>query len=64
MKRNRKYKAPPPKGFTTTELGSAVFASIEGRPPDKDYLEKEKSSKGRSRDENRDGAGDCKENKE
>jgi hypothetical protein len=64
MKRNRKYKEPPPRGLTTTELGSAVFASIEGRPPDKDYLVKGKSSKGSSPDEDRDGAGDFKENKE
>lgn len=31
-------KRRPPQEFITTELGSAVFASVEGRPKDEAYL--------------------------
>ncbi len=69
MKKNREYKghkeireskkhdevkSPPPREFITTELGSAVFASIDGRPTDEEYLIREKSS----RDDVEDGASD------
>lgn len=32
------HKKNPPKEFIPTELGSAVFASVNGRPSDKEYL--------------------------
>jgi len=33
-----KYKEPAPREFIPTELGSAVFASVDGRPTDEEYL--------------------------
>ena len=38
MKKNKEYKQPAPKEFIPTELGSAVFANVSGRPADKEYL--------------------------
>ena len=39
------YKKPAPKEFVPTELGSAVFASVDGRPSDKEFLIYDKNSK-------------------
>jgi len=55
MKKSRKngeYKKPMPREFIPTELGSAVFASVDGRPTDEEYLIKDK----RTRDDVEDGA--------
>lgn len=38
MKKNKEYKQPAPKEFIPTELGSAVFANVSGRPTDEEYL--------------------------
>lgn len=38
MKKEKKYKQPPPRDFVHTELGSAVFADAGGRPKDREYL--------------------------
>lgn len=38
MKKDKEYKNPAPKEFVPTELGSAVFASVNGRPADKEYM--------------------------
>lgn len=43
-KKDRDYKKPTPREFVPTELGSAVFASIKGRPADEDYLITDKNS--------------------
>lgn len=46
------YKKPAPKEFVPTELGSAMFATVDGRPSDKEYLILDKNS----RDDVEDGA--------
>ena len=51
-------KKPPDDKFIPTELGSAVFASVDGRPTDEEYLILNKNSK----DDVKDGAGHNKEN--
>ncbi len=38
------YKAQVPPEFVPTELGSAVFASIEGSPADEEFLIEDKDS--------------------
>ncbi|MHB9094282.1 MAG: hypothetical protein ACYC21_06385 [Eubacteriales bacterium] len=37
-KKDNDYKQQPPREFIPTELGSAVFANINGRPTDEEYL--------------------------
>ena len=44
MKKNKEYKQPAPKEFVPTELGSAVFANVSGRPTDEEYLEENSQS--------------------
>ncbi len=36
--KQKKFKKPIPKNFVPTELGSAIQASVTGRPDDKEYL--------------------------
>jgi len=57
-KESKDLKEPVPPEFIPTELGSAVFASVEGRPVDREYLIKDK----KSRDDVQDGAAVSKEN--
>lgn len=38
MNEKNKIKEPAPKEFVPTELGSAVFASIDGQPDKKEFL--------------------------
>lgn len=45
-KEKKKYKEPAPKEFVPTELGSAVFASVNGRPTDEQYLIIDKNKQG------------------
>lgn len=51
-KQFKDHKKQPPKEFVPTELGSAVFASVNGRPPDEEYLILDDES----RDDSKDGA--------
>jgi len=37
-KATKGYKKPIPKKFVPTELGSAIQASVTGRPGDKEFL--------------------------
>ncbi|MFZ5640694.1 MAG: hypothetical protein ACOY4Q_08385 [Bacillota bacterium] len=37
-KKEKGYKRPVPKEFVPTELGSAIQASVAGRPVDKELL--------------------------
>lgn len=48
----KEYKKQPPEKFVPTELGSAVFASVDGRPTDEEYLILDDNS----RDDREDGA--------
>lgn len=49
MKKNKEYKQPAPKEFIPTELGSAVFANVSGRPTDEEYLvQNSESQEGKS----------------
>ena len=49
MKKNKEYKQPVPEEFVPTELGSAVFANVSGRPTDEEYMEQNtKSQKGKN----------------
>lgn len=57
--KDKHYKEPAPKEFVPTELGSAVFASVDGRPSDEDYLLEDINRKG-----DRNGTGDNKNNGE
>lgn len=59
MNKDKEYKKPAPREFVPTELGSAVFASVEGRPNDEEYLIKNK----KSRDDIEDGAGNQEKNR-
>ncbi len=52
-KKDRDYKEPAPREFVPTELGSAVFASVDGRPGDREYMIMDENSK----DDEVDGAG-------
>lgn len=54
MKKDQDYKNPAPEKFITTELGSGVFASVDGRPTDEEYLIQNQHSQ----DDRKDGAGD------
>jgi hypothetical protein len=57
MKKDKEYKRPAPKELIPTELGSAQFASISGRPGDQEYMvENTKSRKGSN-----DGTGNSKQ---
>lgn len=38
MKKNNEPRKPAPKEFIPTELGSAVFANVGGRPTDEEYM--------------------------
>lgn len=38
MKHGKDCKKQPPREFIPTELGSAVFANVSGRPTDEEYL--------------------------
>ena len=40
---DEQYKEPAPREFIPTELGSAVFVSVEGQPPDEELLIEDKS---------------------
>ncbi len=51
-KQFKDHKKEPPKEFVPTELGSAVFASVNGRPTDQEYLILDDNS----RDDMEDGA--------
>lgn len=53
MKKEKNNKNPAPREFVPTEMGSAVFVSVDGRPPDEEYLIKNNNS----RDDVEDGAG-------
>ena len=50
---DKEHKQPAPRKFVPTELGSAVFASVDGRPTDEEYLIINKNSQ----DDPEDGAG-------
>lgn len=54
MKDDKDYKKPAPREFVPTELGSAVFASVDGRPTDEEYLILDQNSQ----DDVEDGASD------
>ncbi len=56
-RRNKDYKQPIPPEFIPTELGSAVFASVDGSPTDEEYLILDDDS----RDDVEDGAASSKE---
>lgn len=45
MKKNKEYKKPAPKEFIPTELGSAVFANVSGRPTDEEYMVQNSNSR-------------------
>ncbi len=45
MKKDKNYKQPPPREFVPTELGSGVFASVNGRPTDEEYLIENKNDR-------------------
>jgi len=51
------YKMQVPPEFVPTELGSAVFASVNGSPPDTEFLIEDEDSK----DDIKNGAVDSKE---
>lgn len=43
-KKEKGYKEPVPENFIPTELGSAIQASVTGRPADKEILIKDETS--------------------
>ncbi len=59
MKRDRDFKEPMPPEFIPTELGSAVFASVDASPTDEEYLIMDENS----RDDVEDGAGNARKEK-
>lgn len=40
---DEQYKKRAPQEFIPTELGSAVFVSVDGQPPDEEFLIENKS---------------------
>lgn len=51
--KEEKRKEPAPREFVPTELGSAAFVSVSGRPGDEDYLIENQKGK----DDTNNGAG-------
>ncbi|PKM80594.1 MAG: hypothetical protein CVU89_12720 [Firmicutes bacterium HGW-Firmicutes-14] len=54
MEKDVSHKKPMPKEFIPTELGSAVFASVDGAPTDEEFL----ILNNNSQDDIKNGAGD------
>lgn len=52
MKKDQEYKKKAPKEFVPTELGSAVFASVNGRPTDEEYMVQNKQGQDGKNNEN------------